>query len=158
MANKEHLDILKQSVETWNRWRKDNPGVRPDLSEAELEMSGLWGADLRNADLRNADLRKAFLSDANLSGAVLGLAKLAESDLSNANLQEADLTEADLEKADLERADLQKANLQGARLRDTNLKFIQINEESLSHIPENLKQQFESTWVVTGMAEQQDPD
>ena len=35
MANEEHLNILKQGVKEWNRWRhqksSDNPDFRPDL-------------------------------------------------------------------------------------------------------------------------------
>ncbi len=27
MANKEHLEILKQEVEVWNKWRQDHPNV-----------------------------------------------------------------------------------------------------------------------------------
>jgi len=29
MANKEHLDILKQGVQVWNDWRKANPKIKP---------------------------------------------------------------------------------------------------------------------------------
>jgi hypothetical protein len=32
MANPEHVKILKQGVEVWNRRRDENPGVRSDLS------------------------------------------------------------------------------------------------------------------------------
>lgn len=32
MSNPEHLEILKQGVEKWNEWRKENPDVWPDLS------------------------------------------------------------------------------------------------------------------------------
>jgi hypothetical protein len=32
MANKEHLALLIQGVEGWNRWRRDIPVVRPNLS------------------------------------------------------------------------------------------------------------------------------
>ena len=36
MANKEHLKILKQGVKVWNKWREENPKVRPDLVEADF--------------------------------------------------------------------------------------------------------------------------
>lgn len=35
MANKEHLKILKQGVEVWNKWRKENPHIKPDLGRAD---------------------------------------------------------------------------------------------------------------------------
>lgn len=31
MANPEHVEILKQGVDVWNRWREENPEVVPDL-------------------------------------------------------------------------------------------------------------------------------
>ncbi len=36
MANKEHLAILKQGVDAWNNWRKQDPDVMPDLDGAPL--------------------------------------------------------------------------------------------------------------------------
>ena len=37
MANEEHVRRLKEEgVEAWNQWRKDNPELGPDLSEADL--------------------------------------------------------------------------------------------------------------------------
>lgn len=41
MANEEHLEILKQGVGVWNRWRAQNPAVRPDLSDVELRNTNL---------------------------------------------------------------------------------------------------------------------
>jgi hypothetical protein len=32
MANQEHLSKLEEGVEAWNRWRKEHPDIRPDLS------------------------------------------------------------------------------------------------------------------------------
>jgi len=55
MANEEHLKILKQGVEQWNKWRLEN-AIRPDLGDA----------DLGDADLSDADLGDAILGGANL--------------------------------------------------------------------------------------------
>jgi uncharacterized protein YjbI with pentapeptide repeats len=60
MANPEHLAILKRGVEQWNRWRKENPRVMPDLDEAHLSEADLRGAHLAESDLRRADLRGAL--------------------------------------------------------------------------------------------------
>ena len=38
MANQEHLDILKQGVEVWNKWRKEYPKINPDLSFFNLTL------------------------------------------------------------------------------------------------------------------------
>jgi hypothetical protein len=53
MANDEHVAKLKQGVEAWNAWRRENPDIRPELS----------GADLRDWDLRIVDLSNACLID-----------------------------------------------------------------------------------------------
>lgn len=74
MANKLHLDFLKQGIDAWNHWREKNSGIQPDLS-------------------------KAHLRGANLSGAVLSGAALFEADLSGANLANASLVDTHLEKA-----------------------------------------------------------
>lgn len=37
MANQEQLEILKQGVEVWNRWREENPEVRPELRSPEIK-------------------------------------------------------------------------------------------------------------------------
>jgi hypothetical protein len=31
MADLEPLKVVRQGVEVWNRWREENPDVRPDL-------------------------------------------------------------------------------------------------------------------------------
>lgn len=76
MANEEHLALLKQSVDEWNKWRETNRIVLPDLAGANLS-----GADLCYADLGAADLRGADLAAANLSGAILYYATLGGADV-----------------------------------------------------------------------------
>ncbi|MEI8033416.1 MAG: pentapeptide repeat-containing protein [Chlorobiaceae bacterium] len=49
MANQEHLRILSQGVDVWNRWLKDHKGERPDLSGANLRGALLGGVDLRGS-------------------------------------------------------------------------------------------------------------
>ncbi len=51
MANDEHVAQLKEGVGAWNEWRKQNPDIRPDLSEAYLCEANLAGANLGGADL-----------------------------------------------------------------------------------------------------------
>jgi len=91
MANPEHLEILKQGVREWNRWRKDHHKRLPDLSDANLIYADLSRALLYKVDLRRADLNRASLRKAHLRRA----------DLSEANLNGADLRGADLRGADL---------------------------------------------------------
>jgi hypothetical protein len=86
MANEEHLAILRQGVEAWNKWHSVNWRVQPDLTEAQLHGANLKGvnfgaADLRGVFLREANLRGAYLREANLIGAHLWKTDLAEAEL-----------------------------------------------------------------------------
>jgi len=109
MANPEHLDILKQGVEAWNKWRKQNEDIRPDLGEA----------DLGEADLHETELQRANLVAANLTGANLQRANLVAANLTGANLQRANLVAALLVGANLRGTDLTGANLSHVSLVET---------------------------------------
>ena len=137
MANQEQVEILKQGVDVWNKWRARNPGFQidlfgaelggadlrqADLNGADLRQANLWKADLWDADLSEADLSGASLMGTSLSRAQLGGAHLYGAHLMGANLRDADLREADLSEADLREADLSAADLSGAVLMGANLK------------------------------------
>jgi hypothetical protein len=111
VANPEHLANLKQGIEPWNQWRRENPGVGPDFVEANLMDANLSGAYLVDANL----------SKANLSGAYLTMANLYRTNLVGADLRGANLIGANLSKASLIDADLSGAHLSGALLIETNL-------------------------------------
>lgn len=152
MANEKHLEILKQGVEQWNKWRKENETIRPDLKDAVLcnidlsdaylvnaDLSGaklfytkLNSADLSGADLRDADLFDADLIATNLSGAHLCHAKLNDANLSSANLSGADLSDAILTNANLSSAKLSDAKLRGAFLRDADLQEADLTNADLT--------------------------
>ncbi len=131
MANQEHFDILLQGRETWNKWREQHPGIRPDLISADLTHKNLSGinlnsvnfssANLRNTDLNHSNLMGAFLTSANLMGADLSSASLYGALLIFANLRDADLRYTNLRHADLSHADLRHADLIGADLDSANL-------------------------------------
>ena len=84
MANPEHLEILKQGVEGWNKWRSENPENSPDLVSADL-----MGADLIGADLRHANFRGANFGGASLVGVSFSNASLISANLHAANLDRA---------------------------------------------------------------------
>jgi uncharacterized protein YjbI with pentapeptide repeats len=138
VAKPEHLELLRQGVEVWNKWRSKSPSVRPDLFEADLSevnLSGadlseailgranLSGADLSRADLNGATLIRATLARANLKGANLSGAKLNGAIFIGANLSRANLSGATLNYATLGSADLSGANLRGASLSGANLEY-----------------------------------
>jgi uncharacterized protein YjbI with pentapeptide repeats len=111
MAKKEHVKILRRSVDEWNEWRYKHPEVPASLSGARLSGNDLVGADLVGADLSGADLSSADLSNGNLSSA----------NLQNANLKNANLNSANLSRANMSGANLSNATLVGAHLLDAKL-------------------------------------
>src|ERR1019366_1730543 len=127
--NEKHLAILREGVETWNAWRKENADEPPpDLSKANLSKASLIEANLYEATLIDANLSGANTSlsganftGANLSNANLFKANLAGANLSRARLFNANLIEANLSKANLTMAILSVANLAGANLIEANL-------------------------------------
>jgi len=126
MANPEHLEILKQGVEVWNRWRDENLETEPDLSGVVLTGANLSGAGLEYTQLRKADLRGANRAFAALTCANLTEANLTEANLSSAILEGAFLDGTDLQRASLSYAYLGRAlifgpNFSGADLRDATI-------------------------------------
>ena len=121
MADEEQLALLRQGVAEWNEWRKQNPDIRIDLSEANLSDADLSDAILTSADLYRAILYGANLTGADLSGVNLTGTDLTRADMAGANMTRADLTDAVLCCADLRRADLSWAHLTRIVLHDAVL-------------------------------------
>src|ERR1017187_4269757 len=65
--NEKHLAILREGVETWNAWRKENADEPPpDLSKANLSKANLSRANLIEANLFKANLTGASLVEVGL--------------------------------------------------------------------------------------------
>src|ERR1044072_7882800 len=120
MANEEHLAILKQGVEKRNKWRDENPEIRPDLSGTYLD-----GKNLSYADLRGADLSYAHLRGANFRGADLIYARFIYALLNDAYLRGASLMEANFSGASLQNADFTDAVIGRTMFAETNLSLAQ---------------------------------
>jgi uncharacterized protein YjbI with pentapeptide repeats len=128
MANPEHLKILKQGVEVWNKWREENRDVLPDLVAADRVAATLSGVNLTGADLSRAKLTGADLVNANFTGANLTDVLMATADLTNANLTGVNLAGARLIFVDLTNANLAGANLSNALLWDTDFGDVDLSE------------------------------
>jgi hypothetical protein len=127
MANPKHMTRLKKGVEAWNKWRKKNPDLKPDLSGANMTRAKLSKMDLGNSDLARAILRGTDLKDANLGGA-----NLLEADLRTAKLSGANLRGAELGQASASGAVLRGANLSGATLFDADFRGVNLSQSDLT--------------------------
>ena len=158
MANREHLEILRNGVPVWNEWRRRNPRSHPDFTRTtsfELMASALRNTKTRGAkgqvpkdetefreemleiDLSGADFRKAAFDDAYLTNVKLVGASFQESTLSHARLENsvlngADLFDAHLRGALLSGADFTDANLTEASLVEADLRNSNLSGANLS--------------------------
>lgn len=137
MANSKHLAELKKGIKNWNRWRRENPDIIPDLRKADLRRFDLSFANFRDAKLAETRFSGACLRSANLSKADLSFSKLVETNLKFANLNcsnlsQAILIKANLSEADFMKADLSEANLREANLSKANLRFTQLYKANLT--------------------------
>ncbi|MBI5368951.1 MAG: toll/interleukin-1 receptor domain-containing protein [Planctomycetes bacterium] len=141
MSVRELIKLAENEVE-WNRYRQENPSIRPDLRKANLanltlrgdfshvrfdgvrvsKMTGfppqLQGASFVGADLKSASLngtastRRSF----DRSGTVFRDAHMTGCNLRHATFVGADFSGADLRGAFLEGADVSGATFSGANL------------------------------------------
>ena len=138
MANQEYTELLDAGVDQWNKWRTENPSVRPDLSGIDLSERDLAGVNFDEANLSDADLFQSNLSGANLKMANLSGTDLSGANLSKAALYKANLTNAVLLEANLSEADFRATNLIGADMRGVKAKGADFSEAQIIGV--NLKQ------------------
>ena len=129
-VQRKQLSILKKGVQRWNKWRLDNPTIRPLLYDCKLTEGDLRttldGADFANALLVNSDLSSQHLRGANfheanlaratLNGADLSRAHFCRTDFYNTKMVGATLNDANLQATLLAKTDLTRAKLIGCRL------------------------------------------
>lgn len=158
MANSKHLAILKQGVEVWNKWKKENPKITIDLSNTKLNSldlseinlsygnlsntdcsntkfrnSELWSVNFSHANLKNTDFSDATIlgcdfRQSNLTNSHLFHANAFESDFSDANLDFANFSYGELSRAKFIKTHSQKADFSYTFLRDAS--FDQSNLEN----------------------------
>lgn len=115
MANPEHLAILEQGLEAWNRWRAEHRDVVPNLGGVSGNPTQLRDSYLREAVFFHAYLDWVDFARGNLDGARFDGAWLRGSSFQSASLQQVSFIYANLlgvkfRDADLTGADLTRAN------------------------------------------------
>ena len=127
MANEDHVKIVTQGVRTWNRWRKENINVKPDLTEIDLKNADLYSANLSEADLSWTDLSNSTLIRSNLSSASLVGTDLTETDLTKVNLADANLFSSILLGTIINETIFKNTNLTGALFGGTLLSNLDLS-------------------------------
>lgn len=138
MANPEHLAILGQGVEVWNKWREENPNTEPDLSDMDfrdknfekfiLKGTNFTSSSLKKCNLTRMDFTLSIFSHCNLQGAKLFHSDFAGSEFYYADLRGADLFRADLSLSMMDGADFGASNLIGTTFQATYLRRAKFDE------------------------------
>lgn len=139
MSSSNHLAILKEGVDTWNKWREENPTVRPDLAGADLSGIDLSGVFFREAILSNASFEGSTLKKANFVGAKLQHSNFVLSDVSHSNFSFASLKGANFTQANLSKARLRLADMSDACLLQAHGYVFDINRVSGLRLSYNAK-------------------
>lgn len=136
MANPNHLKILEQGVEAWNKWREENPKVRPELSgqsleglflrevnfsEMKISKMNFYKTDLGKAIFENSELRECNFIGANLNGSNFRCSILSESNFGLAGMSGAYLGGAFIYKTIFTGVDFSRTYLSGAALLEVDL-------------------------------------
>lgn len=134
----EHLEILKSGAKAWNKWRKNNKKIKPNLKGAYLKENNLSGYNLSNCNLSYSNLKEAILIDVNFKGADLSYSNMKEAEISDVNFENANLTKANLKEVTLKKESFKGANLTKANLKEAIL--IKVNFEKAKLIGTDLSQ------------------
>jgi len=137
MAHNDHIKILKQGVNVWNKWRIANPNVIPQLSRIDFgEIIGtqndLGGINLSGAYIESSSLFSMNFENVNLEGAVLQNSNCYATSFKNVNFKSADLTLVNFTLASLDNADFNGAYLGNTIFGDCNLSLVR-NLETCEH-------------------------
>ncbi len=112
MANRDHVEILRQGRSMWYQWHIRHPDEKLDLQGAYLSEVDIGSIDLRGVDLSKAHLDQVKfdytdLREANLSGARIRNCQFTNSSLSGANFNSSDLFHTTFHDVDLRQANFE---------------------------------------------------
>lgn len=149
MANEEHLKILKQGVKVWNRWREDNPKIRPSLSMTSLNDLKLEGINLTSTNLRDTWIVGCNLNNGTLNQAIINqttfrLVQLDEANLSKTALNYAVFSGGSLEKANLRATASAHTKFYNVVLKNTDFSNAMMLENSFNNVDLSLAKGLDS--------------
>jgi tetratricopeptide (TPR) repeat protein len=128
-------NLMIRSVDDFNRFRKENPALKIDITTMKLNDLNLSGIDFSNASLCYCKFLGTNLENANFSGANLSYANFFGAKMKGANLDRTTVAGTDFTKADLRGASLRnldqitETKFINADMRDANLFETRIGPE-----------------------------
>jgi uncharacterized protein YjbI with pentapeptide repeats len=131
-GNRRQLDLLLEALGSpdelneWNRWRRLNQQVKPDLRGANLAQLELRYVRLDHCDLRHANLSGGSVRQSRLDGSDLRHGVLRHVDANYSSFVDADLRNAVCDSSQFTGADFRGCNLRGAKLLGCSLNQIRV--------------------------------
>ena len=113
MANKKHLEILKQGFSAWNQWRQNNSEVKPDLSN--LDFRELYKPNDPPV------FEEYNFTEANLNNAIIRDLAFDNCDFSNANCEHSNLYNSRFVKCKLINICMKGVTIEGSQFLECNL-------------------------------------
>lgn len=155
MANQEHVALLKQGIDSWNKWRRENAEIQVDLSSTDLSnldlsmgnfspahvsappiddipITSYVRLQLPQVDFSLANLQNADFNHANLTGAKLRGAHLSSTNFSHTNLSDADLSYANIHYTNFSSANMASANFTGAEIDWASFSHTDLSQSDMS--------------------------
>lgn len=132
MAKPTHLKILNDGPAAWNKWRKANKNIIPDLSNADLTEINPLTLMSDSLTIYSADLSKYNFTYTNFQNANVAGVRFEGANLSFADFQQAECFETDFRRTSLKEALFQKARMGASKMDEANLSKTNFTETDLS--------------------------
>lgn len=133
--------MLRLGADGWNRWRAENPGLKPDLSSLDFgaiqelgPVPDLSWFNLDGADLRSASIRNAITGNASFEAAYMVAADLCFAHFGKCNFRGAKLRLSRLGSAEFGSCDFTGADLAYCTAQDTKFPRSKLNCVDLQHM------------------------
>jgi uncharacterized protein YjbI with pentapeptide repeats len=142
--NKQHTNLLFTGHENWNKWRIENPNIKPELVWAQLDGldlsyynfkdgdfngASLHGTNFSYSNLENTNLQNVIADNAIFIGANLNDVQASNMQACNADFENAILTnwityDAKFYDSNFENANLSNSELSGCEFNTANLECV----------------------------------
>jgi uncharacterized protein YjbI with pentapeptide repeats len=143
MANSTHVAILCTGAARWNRWRRENPHIQPDLSTTNINENVIpidkttpeARYDFSNSQLSGCTFQKVDLHDCHFEHANLSEANFINCDLSGAHFEDSLLSGSKfIGEKGFKEAKFNRATLKAVSFRTVCLRSVAFDVATLGNV------------------------
>lgn len=145
MANKGHLNILRQGADAWNAWRVANRHIRPELSQMDFEkevrsgpgfydLPHLSGFDFSGSNLNGVMLRNSIVEHCSFDDCLINFADLCFTNFLECTFRSTSMRVTKIGSASFEECEFENADLAYCTAEETSFKGSSILGSSLNHV------------------------